>query len=332
MSPRPSRRTFLKSAALLPLLGTAGLSPARADYAPIPRHSGSHLRPSLNAYSFLELLNANAKDRTKGIDLFGVCDFCAKVGFDAVDVTGYFFPGYPKAPDDAYLIRLKRHAFNLGLALSGTGVRNDFTAANPATRAEGVQRIKDWIEVAAKLGAPTVRAFADSQPPFKNWQQASNNASRETVEAYLADALRECAEHGRKFGVIVAVQNHGDFIHSGAEHLSLLRRVDHEWCAAMVDTGKYLTPDPYVDIALMAPYAVNWQIKETLQSTVESPKVDMKKLVTIIRQSGYRGYIPIETLSMRRKDYDSYVEITKMLQDLRAALDATAHLAPPAKV
>lgn len=332
MSPRPSRRTFLKSAALLPLLGTAGLPLARAEYGPIPRHSGSHLRPSLNAYSFLELLNANAKDRTKGLDLFGVCDFCAKVGFDAVDVTGYFFPGYPKAPDDAYLIRLKRHAFNLGLALSGTGVRNDFTAANPATRAEGVQRIKDWIEVAAKLGAPTVRAFADSQPPFRNWQQASNNASRETVEAYLADALRECAEHGRKFGVIVAVQNHGDFINSGAEHLSLLRRVDHEWCAAMVDTGKYLTPDPYVDIALMAPYAVNWQIKETLQSTVESPKVDMKKLVTIIRQSGYRGYIPIETLSMRRKDYDSYVEITKMLRDLRAALDATAHLAPPAKV
>ncbi|MCX6942709.1 MAG: sugar phosphate isomerase/epimerase, partial [Verrucomicrobia bacterium] len=256
--------------------------------------------------------------------LFGACDFCAKAGFDAIDVTGYFFPGYPAAPARDYLIRLKRHAFNLGLAISGTGVRNDFTAANPATRAEGVQRIKDWIEVAATLGAPTVRAFADSQPPFKNWQQASNNASRDTVEAYLADALRECAEHGKQFGVIVEVQNHGDFINTGPEHLSLLKRVDHEWCAALVDTGKYLTPDPYADIALMAPYAVNWQIKETMRSEVDSPKVDMKKLVTIIRKSGYRGYVPIETLSMRRKDYDSYVEITKMLRDLQAAIAATA--------
>ncbi len=320
-----TRRRFLTTSALLPFAGAALFSPsARAAYAPIPRHGGAHLRPSLNAYSFLELLNANAKDKTKGLDLFGVCDFCAKVGFDAVDLTGYFFPGYPKVPADDYVIRLKRHAFNLGLAISGTGVRNDFTAVNPATRAEGVQRIKDWIEVAAKLGAPTVRAFADSQSPFKNWHQASNNAPRDTVEGYLADALRECAEHGKKFGVIVAVQNHGDFINTGAEHLSLLKRVDHEWCAALVDTGKYLTPDPYADIELMAPYAVNWQVKETMRSEVDSPKIDMKRLVTIIRKSGYRGYVPIETLSMRRKDYDSYVEVTKMLRDLQAALAATA--------
>ncbi len=320
-----TRRRFLTTSALLPFAGASLFSSsARAAYAPIPRHSGAHLRTSVNAYSFLELLNANAKDKTKGLDLFGVCDFCAKVGFDAVDLTGYFFPGYPKAPADDYLIRLKRHAFNLGLALSGTGVRNDFTAVNPATRAEGVQRLKDWIEVAAKLGAPTVRAFADSQPPFKNWQQASNNASRDTVEGYLADALRECAEHGKKFGVIVAVQNHGDFINTGPKHLSLLKRVDHEWCAALVDTGKYLTPEPYADIELMAPYAVNWQIKETMRSEVDSPKVNLKRLVAIIRKSRYRGYIPIETLSMRRKDYDSYVEVTKMLRDLQAALAATA--------
>ena len=324
MNSTSTRRSFLKHAALLPLAAVGAISTARAAYTPIPRHSGPHLRLSLNVYSFLELLNANAKDKTKGLDLFGACDFCAKVGFDAIDLTGYFFPGYPAAPADDYLIRLKRHAFNLGLAISGTGVRNDFTAANPATRAEGVQRIKTWIEVAAKLGAPTVRAFADSQQPFKNWQQASNNVSRDTVEGYLADALRECAEHGKKFGVIVAVQNHGDFISTGAEHLSLLRRVDHEWCAAMVDTGKYLTPDPYADIALMAPYAVNWQIKETMRSAVESPRVDLRKLVTIIRQSGYRGYIPIETLAMRRPDYDSYVEITRMLRDLQAAIIATA--------
>jgi hypothetical protein len=70
----------------------------------------------------------------------------------------------------------------------------------------------------------------------------------------------------------------------------------------------------------MAPYAVNWQIKENMQSTLKSPAVDMKRLVAIIRASGYRGYIPIETLSMGRKDYDPYAEVTKMHQSLRAAL------------
>jgi sugar phosphate isomerase/epimerase len=327
MQSQVSRRRFLAASALLPGSLAAALElvrPSTLLAAPAPRAAGPRLKTSLNAFSFLELLNANAKNPGTGIDLFGVCDFCAKQGFDGVDVTGYFFPGYPNAPDEHYLIKLKRHAFDLGLGFSGTGVRNDFTAADPKTRAEGVQRIKTWIEVAAKLGAPTVRAFADSQPPFKDWKQASGNAPRDTVEGWVADALRECAVHAEQFGVIVCVQNHGDFISTGAEHVHLLERVAHPWCRAMVDTGKYMTDDPYADIALAAPLAVNWQLKETTRSTLDSPRVDLKRVLQIVRSSGYHGYLPIETLSMGRKDYDSYKAIPLMLAQLRTAIDATS--------
>ena len=326
-----NRRNFLKKAALLPLAAVSFplvTATATATVTPIKRAGRSHLKTSLNAYSFIELLNANLKDPTKGVDLFQVCDFCAEQNFDAVDVTGYFFPGYPDAPKDEYIYRLKKHAFDRGLAISGTGVRNDFTAANKATRDEGVARIKTWIEVAAKLGAPVIRAFADSQPPFKDWHQASGNASRDTVEGWVADSLRECAEHGKKSGVIVVVQNHGDFISTGEQHINLLKRVDHEYCTAMVDTGKYNTADPYVDIAMVAPYAVNWQIKELIGTPANSPRVDMKKLVTIIRQSGYRGYLPIETLSSGRRDYDSYQAASGMLDQLRSAIAATGDIPP----
>ena len=326
MEPLATRRHFLLGATLLPLAVTAGfpLATASAAFEPVKRNGGAHLKPSLNAYSFLELLNANIKDPAQGVNLFQVCEFCAKCNFDAVDVTGYFFPGYPDAPADSYIIALKRHAFDLGLSISGTGVRNDFTTADKAVRDEGVQRIKTWIEVAAKLGAPVVRAFADSQAPFKNWQEASGNAARDAVETWMADALRECAEHGAKFGVIVAVQNHGDFISTGEQHLSLLKRVDHPWCSAMVDTGKYNTPDPYADIALMAPYAVTWQIKELIGTSGDSPHTDLNKLVTIIRQAGYRGYLPIETLSSGRKGYSSFDAVPKMLAELNQAIAATA--------
>ena len=302
----------------------ATYSVASAALAPIQRVGGAHLRPGLNVYSFLELLNANIKDASKGVDLFGVCDFAAKQNFDAVDLTGYFFPGYPKAPTDAYINRIKRHAHNLGLDISGTGVSNDFTAADKTVRANGVEIIKDWIEVAARLGAPSVRVFADARDPFKKWQDASSNANREDVEAWIAEALHGCAEHGEKFGVVVAVQNHGDFIISGTEHLALLQRVGHDWCRALVDTGKYMTDDTYADIALMVPHAVNWQIKETLRSRTDSPRTDFRKLVKIIREGGYRGYLPIETLAMRRKDYDPFVEVAKVLAELREAITDTA--------
>ena len=282
----------------------------------------SYLKPALNVFSFLELLNANLKDPKIGIDLFGVFDFAAKLNFDAVDITGYFFPGYPKSPEDQFINRVKWHLQHLGLDISGTGVRNDFATADKSVRDEGVRLTKEWIEVAARLGAPVIRVFAGPQPPHKDWKSASGNANRDEVEDWMAESLRECANHGMKFGVQVAVQNHGDFLSTGPEHLSLLKRVDHRWCGALVDSGKYLTDDPYSDIELMVPHAINWQIKETLGSSLKSQRTDYRKLIQIIHAGGFRGYLPIETLSMGRKDYDPKSEVAAALAQLRQAIAA----------
>ena len=130
---RTTRRRFLQLAALSPL----ALTVASGAYAPIPRACGARFTPTLNAYSFLEQLNANIADANKGIDLFGVCDFCVKHDIEAVDLTGYFFPGYPKAPSDGYIARIKRYTHDRGITISGTGVKNDFVSSDKAVRATG---------------------------------------------------------------------------------------------------------------------------------------------------------------------------------------------------
>lgn len=317
-SPRISRRGFVGLGAMAAALAAL---PSRA-FAPVTRTGGPLLKPALNAYSFLELLNMNKEDAGKGIDLFGVCDFCAKHDIEAVDLTGYFFPGYPKAPPDSFVNRLKRYLHDRGIVISGTGVKNDFATADKSIRDAGVQLTKDWIEVAARLGAPVIRVFAGPQSPYDpaKWEIAAGNASREDVEGWMADSLRACAELGEKFGIIVAVQNHGDFLRTAQEHLSLLKRVDHPWCGPLVDTGKYFSDDPYADITKMVPYAVNWQIKETLGSSMKSPRTDFAKLAKIIHDGGYRGFLPIETLAMGRKDYDPAVEVVNVLDELRRAI------------
>ena len=310
-----SQQNFLRLAALAPMAAAAAPSPE-----PIKRTGGAFFKPTLNAYSFSDQLTANQKDPSKGVDLFWVVDFCAKHNIEAVDLTGYFFPGYPKVPADKYVNQMKRYTHDRGIVISGTGVRNDFATADKAVRAAGVQVTKEWIEVAVRLGAPVVRVFAGPQGPVKDWKLASGGARREDVEGWMADSLRACAEYGEKFGVIVAVQNHGDFLSTGPEHLSLLKRVDHPWCGPLVDTGMYLTPDPYADIAMMVPHAVNWQVKETLGSSLKSPRADFNKLAKVIFDGGYRGFVPIETLSMGRKDYDPAAEVEKVLVAMRQGL------------
>ena len=284
---------------------------------------GSLLKTSLNAYSFDALLKLHLKDSATGLDLFGLCDFATIQGFDGIDLTGYYFPSYPDTPTDTFIFKLKRYVQDQGLAMSGTGVRNDFTAADKKLRDEGVRITKSWIETAAKLGAPVIRVFADSQPPFKNWKESSANASREQVEDWMVQNLKECATHAESHGVILGIQNHGDFITSAEEHLRLINKVNSAWCGPIVDTGRYVTADPYADISLMAPYAVNWQIKTHLGTKTASPRTDLTKLVNIIRSSGYRGYLPIETLSLGRKDYNPLEEVPLFHAQLRKAISQT---------
>lgn len=329
---RPTtRRTFLKSASLLSLAGLTGFTGqnhAQAAVAPVPRVGGPKLKIALNAYSFARLLNNHLLKRGEGLSLLELCEFCAKHDFDGLDATGYYFPGYRdrQLPTDQFVFQLKRRAFDLGLGISGTGVGNNFTVADAAARAKDVAWIKAWVEVAAKLGAPVLRVFADTQMRNADWKVAANNASRDEVERYIADSVRECADHAAKYGVIIGVQNHGDFLRTADDLISLLRRVDSPWCGAIVDTGFFRAADPYAEIAQAAPYAVNWQIKQSplgIEKAAEAP-MDLPRLMQIILDSGYRGYLPLETLSPRGggENYDPYRTVPEFLAQVRAALAA----------
>lgn len=310
-----NRRSFLK-AATLPIGVGLGLLPfsenLQAETFNNPIASNSKIKLSLNAWSYYVPLYKHMKGEAGGMSLFDMLEECARLDFDAVDPTGYFFPGFPEVPETKLINEFKRRAFQLGLDISGTGIRNDFAQADKTKRAADVVIAKRWIEVAAEMGAPVLRVFAGVQPKDHTWDETA---------VWMAEALAEVAEHGSKFGVMVGVQNHGDMLKSADEVIKILEMVKSDWLGTIVDTGFFLTPDPYADIARVIPYAVNWQVKELL-SDRKGGKIDMSKLVGIIRASNYRGYVPIETLPEPGKDseYDAYKKVPELLNALKKGL------------
>lgn len=308
-----SRRTFLQTA-----IAAAGL-PA------LSRAAGKQtLRVSLNAYSFNKLLNDAIRGRGEGTTLMKLLDFAAANKFESFDATGYYFPGYPAVPPDSYIDGLRKKAADLGLAISGTGVRNNFTTADAAVRQQGVEHIKQFVEVAARLGAPGIRVFADTQMRAQTWETVAPGKKRSEVQDWIAANLRECAEHGKKFKVKIGVQNHGDFLRTGEDLMTLVKAVGSEWCGPIVDTGYFKSADPYKDIELVAPHAVNWQIKQSPLGEDSEVPTDLVKLVTIVRKSGYSGFLPIETLSPQGKPYDPYTVVPAFEKQLKDAIAKTA--------
>lgn len=307
------RRDFLKTASLLSLSTSIGFvmdpTPASATQSMTQRIGGSRLKLSLNAYSFHPLLQANLKNKDTGLGLMELLDFCAKHNFDAIDPTGYYFPGYPKIPTDTYINTFKRRAFQLGLEISGTGIRNDFANPDKRKRAVDIILIKAWIEVAAKLGAPVIRLFAGTEP---------EGYTRQHILDWMIDDFSQCVEYGKRYGVIVGVQNHGHFLKTADQTLEVVKQVDSNWFGVVVDTGNFWTASPYNDIARVLPHAVNWQVKEQLHN---DDQIDLKKLVQIIHAGGYRGYLPIETLAKKHIHYDPLVAVPKFLNKVRQAIE-----------
>ena len=299
MKNQTDRRNFIKSLMLTPTLTTIGTNSILNIHE---KTKSRHLKTSLNAYSFNDPLMA------KTMTLDDLLDYCAEHNFDGVDLTGYYFPNYPQVPTDEYIYHIKRKAHLVGVSISGTGIRNDFSNADANKRKEDVQLIKNWIEVASKLGAPVIRIFAGVMNP--------KEYSWDTIAAWMVKDIKECVEYGQKHGVIVAIQNHNDFIKTADEAIKIIDIVNMEWFGLILDTGSYRTGDPYQQIAQTIKYAVNWQVKENIFVNGIEEKTDLKKLFKIIKNSGYRGYVPIETLGKG----DPKVKVAKLLEEVREAM------------
>ena len=295
------RRSFVKTMMAAPALAFTPrilqVGNSGNQHAPLQK-----LKISLNAFSF----NVPLRDGSMTLD--NMLEFCSGTAIEAVDITGYYFPGYPAVPTDEYLYHIKRKAFRLGLDISGTGVRNDFTNPDKSKRKEDVQLVKNWIECAAKLGAPVIRIFAGTQMPAGySWDQ---------VAAWMMEEVNTCVEYGQKHGVMVGIQNHNDFIKTADHVHKITGMINSEWFGIILDTGSYKTGDPYQQIADTAKYAINWQLKENVFiNGVEEP-ADLNRIISAIKTSGYRGYLPIETLGAG----DPKIKVPVFVEKVRKAL------------
>jgi hypothetical protein len=138
-----TRRSFLTTTA-----AAAALAPTRAasGIGPIKRHGPPRIKLSLAAYSFRDALTGPKKSMT----LEEFVDRAAAWDLDAVEPTSYYFPD-PPTPE--YCRRLRRHAFLLGLGISGTAIRNTFTYPPGPERDKEIAHVKRWIDLAVDLGA-----------------------------------------------------------------------------------------------------------------------------------------------------------------------------------
>lgn len=297
-----TRRTFLSGS--IGAVAAAAVPGPVLGMDPVKRSGPVRMRVGLAAYSMREYLQA--KPGTKGaMDLLGFIDWAATLDTDAVELTSYFFPA---SITRDYLNDVKRRCHLNGLDISGGAIRNNFTMPDGPELEKWFAHLDTWLDHYAALGAPVIRVFAGVPPKGISEDEGIRNA--------IANLKRACAMAATR-GVILGLENH-DYLTKIDRMMPIIEAVDSPWFGVNLDSGNVDSEDVYGELAKIAPYAVNVQVKVDTGPPKAKRPTDLPRVIDLLAKAGFRGYVVLEYEAAP----DPYGAVPAHLKELRAAIAA----------
>src|SRR3954451_7861146 len=225
-------------------------------------------RIAISTYSFWRFLPDNK------VKIEDCIRQSAEMGFDAVEIlhrqmTGAEVRDNPDL-DNAYLQSLKKIAITEGVDLCGLSIHQTFVSPDAEVRKKNVDHTIKCIELAYKLGIPTMRLNTGRWGTTKDFDQLMKDRGIEPrlpgytddEEAYkwVSDSIGQCLKSAQDCGVLLALENHWGLGLTPEGVLRIVNAVNSPWLGVLMDTGNFLE-DPYDRLAKIAPKTVYVQAK-----------------------------------------------------------------------
>lgn len=301
----PTRRSFLAAGA------AACVLPPASAAEPTPKARNPI---GVSTYSFWQFKNDALRDIEKCIDS------AAAMGFDAVEIL------HRQMTDesDAALQKIKRRAFVNGLALCGFSTHQSFLYPSKEERQKNIDLTVKQIELAYKMGIPTMRVNTGTWRTSKNFDELMKNKGIEPpIEGHTdedgfgwaIDGLTACLKTAEKCGVTLGLENHWGLGRTPEGVARIVDAIKSPWLQVTLDTGNFLE-DPYAKLEQLAAKTVLLQTKTYYGGgTWYTLDLDYDRIAKIMRKANYRGFVSLE---FEGKE-DAKTAIPKSLELLRKA-------------
>ena len=192
--------------------------------------------------------------------------------------------------EPAYLDDLRNAATKAGSSFADIAAdgENSIYSPDSAERERAAQFSKRWIDVAARLGSPSVRTHIAG---FKN---AKPDVTR------AAESLKPIADYAASRNVVVHLENDDPVSEDPFFIASLLDRVNSSWLRALPDFGNSFAALPAdqalrgLDQMFARAYAIS-HVKNAITDPANKViPVDIAKVFAIAAKHNYRGVLSME--------------------------------------
>jgi L-ribulose-5-phosphate 3-epimerase len=239
-----------------------------------------------------------------------------RYGLDAVEYVNQFYQ--PLAGSGAWARELGRRADDAGvrsllIMCDGEGALGD---PDPSARGAAVENHRRWLDAASVLGCHSIRVNAQSR------------GTAEEQARLAADGLRRLCELADPMGLSVLVENHGGLSSDAGWLAGVIRRVDHPRAGTLPDFGNFqisadppVTYDRYRGVAELMPFAGAVSAKShDFDATGRETAIDYHRMMRIVLDAGYRGYVGIEYEGQRLPEPEGIEATRRLLERVRADL------------
>ncbi len=313
-----SRRQFLASSgAAMTAAGSMSLlslNTARGEQPSLPRTDDPLFKISLAQWSLHRALQSGQIDNLD-FPIITKDEF----GIDGVEFVNQFFKD--KAKDGKYLAELTKRCSDNGvqpllIMIDGEGQLGD---PDDKKRTEAVENHYRWVAAAKFMGCHSIRVNAGSAGAYDE-------------QAKLAtDGLRRLCEYAAPVDINVIVENHGGYSSNGQWLARVIKNVGMDNCGTLPDFGNFRIKqddagndvwyDRYIGVAALMPFAKAVSAKSNdFDEDGNEIKTDFMKMMQIVMDAGYHGYVGIEYEGGGLGEYEGIKATKKLLENVRDRL------------
>ncbi|MDB5320120.1 MAG: Xylose isomerase-like barrel [Phycisphaerales bacterium] len=293
MAGMDTRRGFLRAGVTAAVGAAVAARPALGAEPPAGGGTRAN-RIAISTYSFWRFLE-NSR-----VPIDECIRQSAAMGFDAVEILHRQMDG----EENAHLQSLKRTAIVEGVDLCGLSIHQGFVSPDAEVRKKNVEHSIKCIELAYKLGIPTMRVNTGRWGTTKDFDQLMKDRGIEPrLPGYTDDeegfkwvieSIGQCLKSAQECGVLLALENHWGLGLTPEGVLRIVNAVNSPWLGVLMDTGNFLE-DPYDKLAKIAPKTVYVQAKTYYGGGIwYSLELDYARVAALLRKEQYHGYVALE--------------------------------------
>lgn len=216
-----------------------------------------------------------------------------ELGFEGVDYSGILLGDHHADPKS--LAELNRRASDAGIrnVLILIDLYDALGAKDTQVRKANVEKYRPWLEAAATLECEGVRVNPIAEAGLPAEEQAQ----------LLADGLVQLSKFSTPLKLNVMLENHGEGLQTDGVWLAKVAQLaDDPRCGTLPDFGNFQKArstgefhDRYAGVSAMLPYAKAVCAKShDFDANGEECYADYGKLLKLVGDSGYRGWIEVE--------------------------------------